>query len=304
MTIQTTAITGALGHLGWAYLCHLARHADRQRLYALDVRQPDADRRDRIARLCDENPARPTVDFVTADLTRFDDPWTRAIGDSQSVIHFAAVNPFPSANWAEATASMDITANVMRVAARRRCRLVFASSNHVMGRYKDAPLSATIQAGGLTVDLPPAVGSVERQVDGSVRMDSTIYAVPKLMGERLAASLAAGSDGDFTAVSVRIGCCKPGWSGPHEIAGGYAARPSTPDSHRDQRWAEDLWLSVRDFCQLFDKAQAADARTWPAPAIVVNGMSNNSDMAWSLDEGQRYLDYAPVDDVRRELAGK
>ena len=58
-----------------------------------------------------------------------------------------------------------------------------------------------------------------------------------------------------------------------------------------------MWLSNRDFVHLFERAVNADAAAWPAPAIVVNGMSDNTGMAWSLDQTRRYLGYQPRDDV-------
>ncbi len=58
-----------------------------------------------------------------------------------------------------------------------------------------------------------------------------------------------------------------------------------------------MWLSNRDFAHLFERAVNADASEWPAPAIVVNGMSANTGMTWSLDETRRYLGYQPLDDV-------
>ena len=58
-----------------------------------------------------------------------------------------------------------------------------------------------------------------------------------------------------------------------------------------------MWLSNRDFVQLFERAISAPTDTWPGPSIVVNGMSNNRGMAWSLEETRRYLGYEPQDDV-------
>ena len=64
-----------------------------------------------------------------------------------------------------------------------------------------------------------------------------------------------------------------------------------------------MWLSNRDFAHLFERAVNADPGGWPAPAIVVNGMSDNTGMAWSLDETRRYLGYQPLDDVNVPVAG-
>ena len=53
-----------------------------------------------------------------------------------SLVHFAAQNPYPEADWDDAIVSLDIAFNMLTVAttAPRMRRVVFASSNHVMGR--------------------------------------------------------------------------------------------------------------------------------------------------------------------------
>ena len=101
---------------------------------------------------------------------------------------------------------------------------------------------------------------------------------------------ATGSDGRATCVSVRIGACKPGEDPP-------PASPPGSESESSISWARNLWLTVNDFHTLFDHAQEADSQNWPAPAIIVNGMSANTDMVWSLEEGRTWLAYEPKDNV-------
>ena len=91
-------------------------------------------------------------------------------------------------------------------------RLVFASSNHVMGGYKDTPVA--LSDGGLTTDLPPLVGTLVKTSEGLI--DSTAYAAAKLMGERVLAVKA--ETGAFTAVLLRIGWCQPGENSPQTIS--------------------------------------------------------------------------------------
>lgn len=55
--------------------------------------------------------------------------------------------------------------------------------------------------------------------------------------------------------------------------------------------------SNRDFANLFEKAIFADCAKWPRECIVINGMSANSGMKWSLREARELLGYQPVDDV-------
>lgn len=99
-------------------------------------------------------------------------------------MHLAAENPNVDASWQQASNSFDQTVNVGLLAMKHGVRrLVFASSNHVMGGYKDAPLSASIGPGALTTALAPAPGT--KWHDGTSFQDSTAYAAAKLMGERL-----------------------------------------------------------------------------------------------------------------------
>jgi hypothetical protein len=60
-------------------------------------------------------------------------------------------------------------------------RLVFASSNHVMGGYKDTPVALSDRE--LTTDLPPLVGTLVKTSEGLI--DYKAYAAAKLMGERV-----------------------------------------------------------------------------------------------------------------------
>jgi hypothetical protein len=48
---------------------------------------------------------------------------------------------------------------------------------------------------------------------------------------------------------------------------------------------------------LFERALLADGSAWPNGFLIVNGMSNNTGMKWSLEEGRQWLGYAPQDDV-------
>jgi nucleoside-diphosphate-sugar epimerase len=301
--IESTVVTGALGHLGWTYLRHLAAASGRAQVHALDIRPPSDEQRAEIARICAENASAPEVRFETADLSHCaPDGWGRCVAAATTMVHFAAVNPFPDATWQEAAASIDITYNVLLAASAspRMARVVFASSNHVMGRYKDCIPDSALGPGELTTDLPPGVGTIELRAGEQADVDSTAYAAAKLAGERLCHTLAHASGASGAAyVSVRIGACKPGWGTPCDLYGRSGADDEKPTV--DQLWAEDLWLSTADFCQLLDAAQTADAARWPAPAIVVNGMSANTDMVWSLAEARRWLGYAPRDDVRAFL---
>ena len=99
--------------------------------------------------------------------------------------------------------SLDMTLNVAQAAVADRIRrFVFASSNQVMGRYKDPPLNERIEPGELNTDLDHAVGTI--WMAGNCAMDSTIYAVAKSSGERICRSLAlqSGSRTEFVRASA------------------------------------------------------------------------------------------------------
>lgn len=147
---------------------------------------------------------------VAADLADSHDPrWRDAMTGCEAVVHLAARNPAPSAPWSDACASFDITANVvLRALEADVRRLVFASSNHVMGRYKDPPLADGIKPGALSTAMPPGPGT--RWHNGREPVDATAYAASKLLGERLCAAAAEASGGALTTVSVRIGWCQLG----------------------------------------------------------------------------------------------
>ena len=103
-------------------------------------------------------------------------------------------------------------------------------------------------------------------------------------------------------MATRIGWCQPGDNLPETInlAGtpGAAAEPPRDASEaRDLRWFRNMWLSNRDFLDLFERALLADPAGWPAPGIVVNGMSANRDMGWDIETTRRLIGYRPQDDL-------
>ena len=136
-----------------------------------------------------------------------------ALAGVDAVIHLAAHNPYPDASWEDASASFDMTAKLVDACAKASVsRFVFASSNHVMGGYKDTPVA--LSDGDLSTDLPPLVGTRVRTSEGLI--DSTAYAAAKLMGERVVAAKAEA--GAFSAISLRIGWLQPGENIPQTIS--------------------------------------------------------------------------------------
>ncbi|MEM7029904.1 MAG: NAD-dependent epimerase/dehydratase family protein [Chloroflexota bacterium] len=303
--ISCVAITGAFGNLGWKLIQHLATNQVVPKIIGLDLRGPN----DAQMRVIEQFAGQTDIGWVEANLTDWhDQSWRDSINSADAVVHFAAQNPYPEASWGDSAASIDINLNVAQAAADspKTSRLVFATSNHVMGRYKDSPLAEQVGAGELTPDLEPGVGTVWHT--GETLMDKPAYAVAKFAGERICMALGRRGAGKISYACIRIGWCQPGDNRPGTLSatgsptltseGGVIADPA---SHaRDERWFKSMWLSNRDFVHLFERAILADGANWPNHAILVNGMSNNSGMKWSLEATKRWLDYQPQDNVFQE----
>jgi nucleoside-diphosphate-sugar epimerase len=192
-------ITGACGNLGWKLLCHLLQQPQVERVFGIALEQPTELQLTELHQISDHERAT----FAQGDLTDYHDrSWRGAVERSDAVVHFAAQNPYPEASWNDANNSLDMTLNLANAAVAAGVkRFAFASSNHVMGRYKDSPLSETIGAGELSTNLPHAVGTIWTAADSA--MDSTVYAVAKSSGERACRALSLQSDGKNWLVPTR-----------------------------------------------------------------------------------------------------
>ena len=131
--------------------------------------------------------------MIVADLAEFDEEWVAHFSGVDTVVHLAA-NTDELATWEEVErANLDALGNVFHASALAGVeRLIFASSNHAMGGYRelgDMPI---------TVDLPP-------RPDGP-------YGATKLVGERLGKSLAAAFD--LTFIALRLGWIQAGRTSP------------------------------------------------------------------------------------------
>ena len=291
--VRCVLVTGAGGNLGTKLIAHLLASAWCGGVIGVD-RTPAG------------LPPGERLEQVEADLADpRDGRWRAALARADALVHLAAQNPAPSAPWSDACASFDQTAHLAGAAAAAGVRrLVFASSNHVMGQYKDPPLADGLAPGTLATDLPPGPGTSRREAGRAVRDEA--YAVSKLMGERLCVAAAGLSGGALTAVAVRIGWCQPGENRPETINATGIGADGTPAERdpghaRDLAWFRNMWLSNRDFAHLMERALLADAARWPAPGIVVNGMSANAGMPWDIAATGARLGYAPRDDIWRHL---
>jgi NAD(P)-dependent dehydrogenase (short-subunit alcohol dehydrogenase family) len=236
---RTVLITGACGNIGRKLR---AAWADTYDLVLIDRAATDND-----------------PDVIAADLTILDDDWITHFHGVDTVVHLAA-NGNEFASWEDLIGpNLDVLANVFNAAALAGVeRLIFASSNHVMGEYQRAG------DGPITVDMPPLP-------DGP-------YAVTKLVGERLGSSLARAFD--MTVIALRLGWIQEGKNRPETLP---------------HEWARQMWLSNTDLVRLFDCAVEAEIED--RSFVVVNGMSSNHGMRWDLSDAAELLGYLPKDDA-------
>jgi uronate dehydrogenase len=256
MTEQTRVlITGAAGNLGAKLRRHLQGRYD---LRLLDI-EPRGDRA-----------------IIPADMTRWNAAWVEQFDRVHAVVHLAA-SAVAHQKWDTLVGpNIDAVINVFQAAARAGVqRVVYASSNHVMGGYSDDP-----QPARLTTDIPPRPGA--RYVVQGEQRDSTPYGSAKLFGERLGKCFADSTG--MSVIAVRIGWVRP--------------EDNRADDVPPERgpWFRMMWLSNRDFCQLMERCIEADASVRFA---VVNGMSANTGMAWDIEHTKLLLGYVPQDDVTR-----
>jgi uronate dehydrogenase len=252
---MTVLITGAAGNLG----AKLRRHLEgRYPLRLLD-------------RQAHDDPA-----ILPCDLSRWDAAWVKHFDGADTVVHLAA-DATAQQSWPLLIApNLDALINVFQAAATCGVkRVVYASSNHVMGGYKDDP-----QTPPLTTDLPPRPGC-RYVVKGEAR-DSTPYGSAKLFGERLGHCYTAATG--LSVLAVRIGWVQVGDNRPQDIPPERGA------------WFRLMWLSNRDFCQLMEKCILAPPSVRFA---IVNGMSANTGMPWDIEHTKKLLGYEPQDDVTR-----
>lgn len=293
MTPRIIVVSGACGNLGRKVIEALAATPWCERIIGID-------RHDDISAFSVE--ARSRLTLGVGDLTRREPAWCEALAGADAVVHLAANNPAPDASWAQALASVDMTANLLLAAAEAGVgRFVFASSNHVMGGYKDAPLADAMGPGRLTTELEPAPGT--RWHNGLRIVDSIAYSTSKVMGERLCRAVTEADGNGLTSVALRIGWTQPGENDPRTINhsgthwGDAADQAMSEDDRRTLRWYRGMWLSNADLATLVVAAVTADPAGWPSRSIIVNGVSRNRGTDWDLTSAKALIGYTPRDDL-------
>jgi NAD+ dependent glucose-6-phosphate dehydrogenase len=177
MPAELLTITGGSGRIG-AALAPLLR--DRYQIRLMDLREPES-------QLLSQD------EFLRGDVSNLGDA-ERAVEGAAAVLHLAG-NPSTSASWTEVrTANIEGTFNVFEAARRHNLRkVVFASTNHVMGFY------ALEQRFPIDTRAP-------------IRPDS-LYGVSKAFGEALARYYA-------DAFGMSIICLRIGWFTPEPPGNG------------------------------------------------------------------------------------
>ncbi len=260
----TVLITGAQGNIGKKLRAHLS---DRYTLKLLDI----------------DSGSDP--DITVIDLSRWNDRIVELFAGVDAVVHLAA-DPCDHKSWQELIPpNLDALTNVFVAAIKANVpRVVFASSNHTMGGYKN-----TVRSGRwLNTDLEPIPGT-QYQGPADTDNDSTAYGAMKLFGERLGRCYAQSTGG--VCISIRIGWVnRAGENRPEDL-------PKDADV-----WFKRMWLSTRDMGQLLE--QSITTARPSGSFFVVNGMSNNEGMVWDIEYTGKVLGYSPQDGLTLDLKDK
>ncbi len=187
------------------------------------------------------------------------------------------------ATWEQALHSNIIgVRNVFEAAAEAGVeRVVFASSNHAVGRFENDGMPEIYRPGQTAFPL------VDHRVPW--RPDS-LYGVSKSFGEAIGRYYAEVRG--LTVLSLRIGSVTPGDD---------PAAPITPQSafwldltDEEKRWRQAAtWLSHRDTAQLVGRC--LDAELPRGHFDIFYGVSNNAGRFWDLSHAEEVIGYRPED---------
>ncbi len=228
-------VTGAAGNLGGKLVAHWQSAGGHELV------------------LCDRIAA---PGMVAADISVYRPQWAEQFVGVDTVIHLAG-QISPASKWHEVQpANIVGTANVLRAAREAGVgRVVFASTNQVMGgyRFRSEPMLST---------SPP--------------LPLNPYAVSKLMGEEMGRAFADETGADF--IAFRIGNIWPGENLPGPELG-------------IGSWGQEMWLSNGDFLLAMDCAVTAPKTGF----CIFNLVSDNPGMRWDIAPARQLLGYAPRD---------
>ena len=211
-----------------------------------------------------------------ADIADFD-AIRPAFEGVEAVVHLAA-SPAVGTPWPDVLRNNIVGTYHVFEAARQAGadRLVFASSNHVVGMYEVEAAPALY-----TMSAPPIVDA-----RAELRPDS-LYGVSKAFGEALARYYVERHG--LRAVCLRIGSVRPDDDPTAESRLEVEPWRTMSPAERRARQAA-TWLSQRDCAELIRCALDADVR-W----AVVYGVSDNPTRFWDLDGARETIGFVPRD---------
>lgn len=207
------------------------------------------------------------------------DAIVEALDGCSAVVHLAGrtARSQPSINEL-VSANVHGTWNIFHAAAVTAVeRVVFASSNHVVGMHEDRLRSAVPPNSSciLPVELPVAPRGH--------------YGLSKAFGEMCGAMYAEQTG--LAVVSLRLGAVLETEEPPR--SGGHVAS-AAEHRHETSRLAS-VWLSWRDLRSLVRAALTAPIYG----SVVAYGVSDNLTRIWSLEPGLKDLGWYPADGIGR-----
>ena len=240
------------------------------------------------------------VEYIICDFTKYGS-WSKQFQSAYVAFLLAAQNPFPDASPQDAWSSMLINANLLEACASGSVdRVVFASSNHVVGqRLHDPEESVRL----IPPNEIPDFGT--KYELSNVSMDSTLYASAKVACEaQLKAMVESGRLP--RAIILRIGWCQPGEnlvstisvSGtPHyqENKKKFMLDGENEIEERNKilRWFQGMHLKNEDLDIIVDCCIAPGLESSTEDKLIyVNAISDNKNSRWIVNGNK--LGYIPT----------
>jgi nucleoside-diphosphate-sugar epimerase len=167
--------------------------------------------------LLDKDP-KDTDDIICANLKDYNSQWVKHFENVDSAIHLAG-NPHANATWDELIPdNIDSVLNVCGACVEKRVkRLIFASSCHTMGGYREKNEER------ITVDMES--------------LPDSDYGISKVIGERICKNIS-------NRYPLSVICLRIGWVPRGDVK---------PDMGTSS-WKKSLWLSDRDLIQIIRRS--------------------------------------------------